>query len=74
MLATNNEMQRGFETFVENTNPEKLSKGLRNMLCEYLAQNVQIGFSIWYNDKFFLDLQELFILLDAIEKNEEKTV
>jgi hypothetical protein len=71
MLATNAEMQKEFETFIENVDPEKLSRSLRNLLCEYLAQNAQAGLSIWLDDKFFLDLQELFILLDALEKEDK---
>lgn len=56
------------EVFFENTDTEKLSRGLRNMLLEYLAQNTT-GLSIYLDGKFFNDLENLFILLD---KEDEK--
>lgn len=56
------ELQKEFETFIENINVKKLSQGLRNMLVEYLVQNAEGGyqfvliilsFSTWRIYSFF---------------------
>lgn len=72
MTGISAELQKEFEAFLESSNTTELSRGLRNLLCEYLAQNATNGLSIYLDDTFFNSLQGLFIFLDKIENEHGK--
>ena len=65
-MKPSNQLNQEFALFLEKHPPKLFNSALRNLLMEYIQQQINIGFRVKF-DRFLYAMEDLFKLLDTAD-------